>query len=65
MLLQCLAMVAKKLLVDGKITACVKQTCFLGIIYKVSNRKTLSSGIFCLLEKRLLIQANFGETVTL
>ena len=39
MLLQCVAMVAKKLLVDDKITDCVKQTCFLGIIYKVLNRK--------------------------
>ena len=58
MLLQGLAMVAKKLLVDDKIT-CVKQTCFLGIIYKVSNRKTLSSGIFCLLEKRLLSVLEF------
>ena len=27
-------MVAKKLLVDDKITDCVKQTCFLDIIYK-------------------------------
>ena len=53
MLLQGLAMVAKKLLVDDKITACVKQTCFLGIIYKVSNR------IFCLLEKRLLSVSEF------
>ena len=59
MLLQGLAMVAKKLLVDDKITACVKQTCFLDIIYKVLNRKTLSSGIFCLLEKRLLSVLEF------
>ena len=59
MLLQGLAMVAKKLLVDDKITVCVKQTCFLGIIYKVSNRKTLSNGIFCLLEKRLLSVLEF------
>ena len=36
MLLQSAAMVAKKLLVDDKITACVKGIC------KVLNRKTLS-----------------------
>ena len=52
-------MVAKKLLVDDKITDCVKQTCFLDIIYKVLNRKTLSGGIFCLLEKRLLSVLEF------
>ena len=35
-------MVAKKLLVDEKTRACVKQLCLLGVICKVSNRKTLS-----------------------
>jgi len=59
MLLQNVAMVAKKLLVDDKIKACVRQTCFFGIIYKVSNGKTLSSGIFCLVEKRLLSVLEF------
>ena len=38
MLLQSVAMVAKKLLVDDKITACDRQICLLGIICKVSNR---------------------------
>ena len=47
-------MVAKKLLVDDKITACVKQIFLLGDIRKVSNRKTLSAETFCFLEKLLL-----------
>ena len=47
-------MVAKKLLVDDKITACVKQIFLLGDIRKVSNRKTLSAETFFFLEKRLL-----------
>ena len=33
-------LVATKLLVDDKITACVKQICLLGVICKVSNRET-------------------------
>ena len=33
------AMVATKLLVDDKITACDKQICFLGVILKVSKEK--------------------------
>ena len=45
------AMVAKKLLVEDKITAWVKQVCLLG---KVSNRKTLFGETFCFPEKRLL-----------
>ena len=47
-------MVAKKLLVDDKITACVKQICLLGAMCKVSHRKTLSGETFCYLEKGLL-----------
>ena len=39
MLLQCGAMVVKKLLVDYKITASIRQICLLGVICKVSNRK--------------------------
>ena len=39
MLLQCGAMVVKKLLVDYKITASIRQICLLGVIRKVSNRK--------------------------
>ena len=52
MLLQSEAMVAKKLLVDDKITASVKQICLLGVICKVAN---ITSGEkFCFLEKHLL-----------
>ena len=51
MLLQSMAMVAMKLLGDDQVTPCVKKICLLGIICKVSNRKTLSSETFCFLEK--------------
>ena len=54
MILQSEAMAAKKLLVDGKVSACVKQICLLGVACKVSNTKTLSGETFCFLEKRLL-----------
>ena len=47
-------MAAKTLLVDRKITACVKQICLLGVVCKVLNRKTLSGEAFCSLEKCLL-----------
>ena len=48
-------MIGKKLLVDEKRTACLKQIiCLLGVIWKVSNRKTLSGGTVCFLEKCLL-----------
>ena len=47
MLLQSRAMVAKKLLVDDKITTWVKQNCLLGV--KFSNRKTLSGETLYLL----------------
>ena len=52
MFLQSAAMVALKLLVDDKITACFKQK---GVICKISNtrRKTLSGETFRCLEKRL------------
>ena len=58
MILQSTALVAMKLfnelLVDDKITACVRQICLVAVIYKVSKqRKTLSGGTFCF-EKRLL-----------
>ena len=52
MLLQCAAMVAKKLPVDNKITASVRQICLLVAVCKVLNRKTLSSETFCFIEKR-------------
>ena len=39
-LLQSVAIVTKKLLVDDKITACVKEISLLGVLCKVSNRKT-------------------------
>ena len=47
-------MVATKLRVDDKITACDKQICFLCVICKVSKRKTLTGETFSFLEKRLL-----------
>ena len=58
MLLQSTALVAMKLLnellVDDKITACVRQICLMAVICKVSKkRKTLSGRTFCF-EKRLL-----------
>ena len=46
--------VTKKSLAGDKITACVKQICLLGVICKVSNRKTLSGKTLCFLKKRLL-----------
>ena len=55
------AMVAKKLLVEDKITAWVKQVCLPG---KVSNRKTLFGETFCFLEKRSLSIFNFVLRVT-
>ena len=48
------AIVARKLHVDDQITAYVRQICLLGVICKVSNRKTMSGETFCSLEKRLL-----------
>ena len=47
-------MVAKKLLVDDKIQACVKQICLLAVVCNVSKRKTFSGKSFCFLEKRIL-----------
>ena len=55
------AMVAKKLLVEDKITAWVKQVCLLG---KVSNRETLFGETFCFLEKGSLSIFNFVLRVT-
>ena len=52
-------MVAKKLLLEDDMTACVKQICLLAVICKVSNRKTLSGEIFCFFEKRLLLTFKF------
>ena len=65
MLLQSLAMVAKKLLVDDQITPCVKQICHLGVICKVSNRKTLFGETFCFLEKRWLSIFKFCDSSNL
>ena len=48
MLLQ--ATVAKKFLVEDKVTACVNQICLLGFICKVLNRKTLFGETFLFLE---------------
>ena len=38
--------VAKKLQVDEDITACVKEICLLGVVCKVSKRKTLPGETF-------------------
>jgi len=42
------------LLVDDKITACVKEIFLLGVVCKGLNRRTLSGATFCFPEKRLL-----------
>ena len=55
--MQSAAIGAKKLLVDDKITACVKEIDLLGVVRKVLNRKTLSGETFCFPEKSLLLQA--------
>ena len=49
MLLQCMALVAKKLRVDAdKTTAFVKEICLTWtVVYNVLNRKTLSGETFC------------------
>ena len=52
-------MVAKKLLVDDKIQACVKQICLLGVARNVSTRKTLSGKTFCFLKKPFLLICKF------
>ena len=59
MLLQSAATGAKKFLVHNKITACAKEIVLLGVVCKVSNRKTLSGETFCFPEKRLLSILNF------
>ena len=64
MLLQSAAIGAKKLLVDDKIIACVKEICLLGVVCKVLNRKTLSVETLYFPEKRLLLILNFVPRVT-
>ena len=59
MLLQRVVIGAKKFLVHDKITACAKEIVLLGVVCKVSNRKTLSGETFCFPEKRLLSILNF------
>ena len=44
---------AKKLLIDDKITACVKQICLVDVVCKVSNRKALSCETLYFSEKHL------------
>ena len=55
-LLQSATMEAKKIAGrwQNKITTCVEQISLLGVIRKVSNRKTLTDETFCFVEKRLL-----------
>ena len=64
MLLQSTEIAAKKLLVDDKITVCVKDICLLGVVCKVSNGKTLYGHTFYFPEKRLLLIFNFVLRVT-
>ena len=65
MILQSAATGVKKLLVDDKITACVKEICLLlDVVCKVSNRKTLSGETFCFPEKGLLSILNLVLRVT-
>ena len=52
-------MVVKKLLVDGKITACVK-----GVVCKVSNRKRLSCKKIAFLKNVCYPYLNFVLRVT-
>ena len=59
MLLQRVAIIETKLLVDDKITACVKERFLLTVVSKVSNRKTLCGETFCFPEKHLLSILNF------
>ena len=59
MILLSATIVAKKLLVDDKITACVKEICLMGVVCKVSHRKTLPGEKFYFNEKRLLSKLNF------
>ena len=60
MLLQSEAMVAKKWLVDDKITAWVKQLCLLGVF----DQKTLSGKAFCSLKNVCYHYLNFVLGVT-
>ena len=59
MFLKCSAMVAKKLLVDDKITASPTNKCLLGVVCKVSNRHTLSGETFALLKNVCYQSLNF------
>ena len=63
MLMQSTTIEARKLLVDDKITAHVKEICLMGVVCKVSNRKTLSGETFCVPEILLSI-LNFVLRVT-
>ena len=54
MLLQSVAMVVKKLLVDDKYNLKQIYLLHVGVVCNVSNTKTLSGKTFCFLEKRVL-----------
>ena len=64
MLLQRVEIIEKKLLVDDKITACVKDRFLLTVVSKVLNRKTLCGETFCFPEKHLLSILNFVRQET-
>ena len=55
MLMQNTVIEARKLLVDDEITARVKEICLMGVVCKVSIRRTLSGETFCLPEILLSI----------
>ena len=57
-------MVAKKLLVDGKITACVKQI-LLRVLYEKFRIEKQSGKTFCFLDKRLLWVFKFSASSNL
>ena len=62
MFMQSTAIVAKKLLLNDKITACVKQICVLGVICKVFF---LSVFKFCALSNLLFLRAADWPTTNL
>ena len=55
MLMQSTAIEARKWLEDDEITGRVKEICLMGVVCKVSNRKTFSGETFCLPEILLSI----------
>ena len=65
MILLSTAIETKKLLVDDKITASIKEICLMGVVCNVSYRKTLSGENFYFTEKRFLSMLNFCSSSNL